>query len=576
MTQNIDKSSPYSSKIWLKSYDEHVKPEIEFEIYSLAEMLRRTVQKYPESLAYDFQGSKATFKEFLGFVNNFANFLADNGIEKGDRVVINLPNLPQFVVALFGTFTAGCGASGMNFLLSADEIAYQLRDSGAKAMITLDSFYEEKVREAILSGNTNVKVVITTSAADTLDLEPSMKEQLIKIGKVPSGKVEPIDGIKYAKYPEILERYSGENPPDVIIEPDDVLLLQYTGGTTGPPKGAILTHRNLISMVQIVEHWFEPASNPGKDVYISGFPFFHLAGLQFCLQTVYMGCAQILVPDPRDTNYMISKMKEYEGKITLAYNVPTLYMMLLNNRKFKKLDVSSLQAYISGAAPFPTESIREFEKMVGENKLVEAYGMTEASPGVTMNPYLGKKKIGTVGVPFPNTEVKLVNVSDRTKEVPIGEAGEIVIRGPQIFQGYWNKPEETKNALVDGWFYSGDVGIMDKDGYIKIVDRTKDMIIVSGYKVFSVEVDDKMNDHPAIELCSSVGLPDPDRPGSEIVKLYVLLKKGFEASEETKNDILDFARDHLAKYKVPKIIEFVEDMPLTSVGKIDKKLLRKK
>jgi long-chain acyl-CoA synthetase len=571
----MNDSSPYASKIWLKSYDDHAKPEIDIEVYSLAEMLKRTVQKYPESLAYDFQGSKATYKNFLGFVNSFANFLIENGVKKGDRVVINLPNLPQFIIALFGTFTAGCAASGMNFLLSSKEITYQLKDCGAAAMITLDSFYEEKVREALLTGETDLKVVITTSAADTLDLEPSMKEQLIKIGRIPSGKVEPIEGLKYAKYTEIIEKYSGDKAPDVKIEPDDVLLLQYTGGTTGPPKGAILTHRNLISMIQIVEHWFEPASNKGEDVYISGFPFFHLAGLQFCLQTVYMGCTQILVPDPRDTNYMISKMKEYEGKIALAYNVPTLYMMLLNNRKFKKLDLKSVQGYISGAAPFPTEAINEFEDVVGKGKVVEAYGMTESSPGVTMNPYLGIKKIGTVGVPFPNTELKLVSVSDRNKEVPIGEAGEIAIRGPQIFQGYWNKPEETKNALVDGWFYSGDVGIMDEDGYLKIVDRTKDMIIVSGYKVFSVEVDDKMNQHPAIELCSCVGLPDPDRPGSELVKLYILLKKGYEPTEETKNDILQFAQEHLAKYKIPKIIEFVKEMPLTSVGKVDKKLLRK-
>jgi acyl-CoA synthetase (AMP-forming)/AMP-acid ligase II len=352
-------------------------------------------------------------------------------------------------------------------------------------------------------------------------------------------------------------------------------LLQYTGGTTGPPKGAILTHRNLISLIQIVNHWFEPALNPGQDVYISGFPFFHLAGLQFCLQTVSQSNAQILVPDPRDTNYMISKMKEYEGKIALMYNVPTLYMMLLNNRKFKKVDVGSIEGYISGAAPFPSKNIMDFEDVVGQEKLVEAYGMTEASPGVTMNPYLGKKKIGTVGLPFPNTLVKIVNVTDRSKIVPIGEPGEIAIKGPQIFQGYWNKPKETENALVDGWFYSGDVGIMDEDGYLKIVDRTKDMINVSGFKVFSVEVDDKMNKHPAINLCASVGIPDPDRPGSEYVKLYCQLKKGYEATEETKQEILNYAKENLAKYKIPKEIEIVEQLPLTTVGKVDKKALRK-
>ena len=576
MTRDIKENNPYSQKIWLKSYDEHVKPEYEVEFYSVAEMFRRSVQKYPESLCYDFQGACATYREALKYINSFANFLIENGLKKGDRVVINLPNLPQFIVALFGTFFAGCAASGMNFLLSTSEIIYQLKDCGAKAIITLDSLYEEKVREALRSGQTEVQIVITTSAADVLDLEPEMRAQLIKIGKIPFGKVEPIKGMIFITYPKILEEYDSEKSPDMTIAPEDVLLLQYTGGTTGPPKGAILTHGNLISLIQIVYHWFEVGANPGKDVYISGFPFFHLAGLQFCLQTAFMGCTQILVPDPRDTSYMTSKMKEYEGKISLMYNVPTLYMMLLKNRKFKKIDLSSVQGYISGAAPFPTQSINEFEQIVGESKVVEAYGMTEASPGVTMNPYLGTKKIGTVGVPFPNTEIKLVDVSDRTKLVPLGNPGEIAIRGPQIFKGYWDKPKETENALQDGWFYSGDVGVMDEDGYIKIIDRTKDMIIVSGYKVFSVEVDDKMNKHPAIELCSSVGLPDPDRPGSELVKLYVLLKDGYEASEETKADILSYAQDNLAKYKIPKIIEFIKDMPLTSVGKVDKKALRKK
>jgi long-chain acyl-CoA synthetase len=576
MTHDMKENDPYSQKIWLKSYDDHVKPEYEVEFYSVAEMFRRSVQKYPDSLCYDFQGACATYREALKYINSFANFLIENGLKKGDRVVINLPNLPQFIVALFGTFFAGCAASGMNFLLSTSEIIYQLKDCGAKAIITLDSLYEEKVREALKSGQTEVQIVITTSAADVLDLEPEMKAQLIKIGKIPFGKVEPIEGMIFITYPKILGEHDPEKSPDITIGPEDVLLLQYTGGTTGPPKGAILTHGNLISLMQIVYHWFEVGANPGKDVYISGFPFFHLAGLQFCLQTAFMGCAQILVPDPRDTSYITSKMKEYEGKISLMYNVPTLYMMLLKNRKFKKIDLSSVQGYISGAAPFPTQSINEFQQVVGESKVVEAYGMTEASPGVTMNPYLGTKKIGTVGVPFPNTEVKLVDVSDRTKLVPLGNPGEIAIRGPQIFKGYWNKPKETENALQDGWFYSGDVGVMDEDGYIKIIDRTKDMIIVSGYKVFSVEVDDKMNKHPAIELCSSVGLPDPDRPGSELVKLYVLLKDGYEASDETKADILSYAQENLAKYKIPKIIEFIKDIPLTSVGKVDKKALRKK
>ncbi len=575
MTEKIMEASPYASKIWLKSYDAHAKPEVPLEPFTLVEMLKNVVAQYPDSLCYDFQGSCATYKEFMGLVNSFANFLIQNGVQKGDRVVINLPNLPQFIVSLFGTFTAGCAVTGMNFLLSPSEINYQLKDSGATVIVTLDSLYEEKVKEGIELGNTNLKIIITANAADMLDLEPEMKQQLFKIGKIPFGKVDKLDGFLYSTFPEIIKTYSKASTPDISIGYDDVLLLQYTGGTTGPPKGAILTHRNLSSLVQIVNNWFEPALKPGNNVYMSGFPFFHLAGLQFCIQTVSQACAQVLVPDPRDTNYMCSKLKEYEGRIGLLYNVPTLYLMLYNNRKFKKIDLSSVEGYISGAAPFPSKNIHEFEEVVGEGKVVEAYGMTEASPGVTMNPYIGKKKIGTVGVPFPNTELKLVDVFDRSKEVAIGEPGEIVIRGPQIFQGYWNKPEETKSALQDGWFFSGDVGIMDGDGYLTIVDRTKDMINVSGFKVFSVEVDEKMNKHPAIELCASVGIPDPDRPGSEFVRLYVQLKKGYEANEETRNSILKFAQENLAKYKIPKEITLTEILPLTAVGKVDKKLLRK-
>jgi long-chain acyl-CoA synthetase len=578
MNEKNEKKSPYSSKIWLKSYDKHVKPEIDFNIISLVDAMKNAVKEFPDSLCYDFQGNCETFQEAEKLIISFTNFLIENGIKKGDRVAINLPNCPQYIIALFGTFYAGCVSTGINFLMKSNEIVYQLKDSGAVAILTMDSFYVENVRNALKTGKTDVKIVITTNIADTLDLEPAMKEQLIKMGTIPYGEVIPIEGIDFFTFNDILKNYPNDKCPEVKINPkEDILLLQYTGGTTGPPKGAILTHENLISMIQIVNVWFEPANTLGKDYYISGFPFFHLAGLQFCLQAIHNGASQILVANPRDTKYISNKMKEYEGKIILMYNVSTLYLMLLNDRKFKKLDFSSIKAFISGAAPFPSESIKEFEELVGKSKLIDAYGMTEASPGVTSNPYLGSKKIGTVGIPFPNTEVKLVDIMDREKEVPIGEPGEIVIRGPQIFKGYWNKPKETEIAFDGyGYFYTGDVGIMDNDGYVTLVDRTKDMIIVGGYKVFSVEVDDKMGKHPAIELASTVGVPNPDRPESEIVKLFVLLKEGYEPSEEIKADILKYAQENLAKYKVPKIIELLEEMPLTSVGKIDKKVLRKK
>ncbi|MBA7665771.1 Long-chain-fatty-acid--CoA ligase [subsurface metagenome] len=574
MTEKMMESSPYSEKIWLKSYDDHVKPEIDFEIMSLADTMKNAVKNFPNKICCDLQGTTTTYKEIEKKINCFANFFIQNGLEKGDRIAIHLPNIPQYVIALYGTFYAGCTSTGMNFLLQPNEILYQLKDSGAVALVTLDSFYEQNVRKALSTGKTNVKLVITTNVADTLNIDLSMKEQLIKIGKIPYGEVLPLDGIKYCTFNEVLAKYPKDKSPDVKIDPfEDIAFLQYTGGTTGPPKGAMLTHANEIINLQQVIHQWEIDVIRGKEIFISGFPLFHLAGMFFNLGAVNYAATQLLIPDPRDVNYIANKIIEYHP--TFMANVPTLYLMLLKNRKFKKADLSSFKIYVSGAAPFPAESIREFEDVVGKHKVLELYGMTEASPIVTLNPYIGKRKIGTVGIPVSNTDVKIVAVSDKSIEVPIGEPGEIVIKGPQIFQGYWNQPEETNRALKDGWFYSGDVGIMDEDGYIKIVDRTKDMIIVSGFKVFSVEVDNKMNKHPAIELCSCIGIPDPDRPGSEIVKLYILLKKGYEANEEIKANILKYAQENLAKYKIPKIIEISDQLPLTAVGKIDKKALRK-
>lgn len=538
-------------------------------------MLRNITKEYPNVICYDFMGTTSTYVEYESKVIAFANFLLQNGIKKGDRVAIHLPNTPQYMIGLFGTWYAGCVSTGMSMLLTAPEIVYQLKDSGARVILTLDSFYEENVQKALSTGETDVEIVITTNAADMMKLSPIIKWIGKKIKKIPSGKVIPVKGLHYFTFKELLEKYSGMDDPQIEINPEkDLAFLQYTGGTTGPPKGAMLTHANECCNLQQTLTWISIDAIRGKEIFLSAFPFFHLAGMFLNLGSIYYGSTQILIPDPRDITYYLKKIKEYKPSVFAA--VPTLYMYLMNEPKFKEIDLSSFRGYISGAAPFQSETIVEFEQIVGKNKVVELYGMTEASPIVTSNPYKGQRKIGTVGLPIPNTELKIMDVEDRDKEVPIGKAGEVVIKGPQIFKGYWNKPKETKNALVDGWFYSGDVGVMDEDGFLRIVDRTKDMIIVSGYKVFSVEVDDKMSKHPAIELCSTIGVPDPKRPGSELVKLFVKLKEGTKKSKELKEDIMQFARDNLSAYKVPKIIEISEEIPLTAVGKIDKKILRAK
>jgi acyl-CoA synthetase (AMP-forming)/AMP-acid ligase II len=565
--------SPYMSKIWLKSYDPQINHELDVEVRSLADTLRDSVREFPDSLCYEFMGVTSTYREFEKKVISFANFLISNGVKKGDKVAINLPNCPQFLIALYGSFYAGCTVSGVNFLLRPNEVVYQLSDCEASVILTMDSFYEETIIKALETGKTAVKIVITTNIADMMELNPIKKFLGKLLKKIPSGKVTPLNGMKFFDFMDIMENHAGGNDPKVKLNPkEDIAFLQYTGGTTGPPKGAMLTHYNEVFNIRQVIHWWEVEAKRGEDIFISGFPFFHLAGMFMNLGAISFGGMQLLIPNPRDTKHMIKLIKKWKPHIMV--NVPTLYLMLINDPEFKEIDLSSIRVYVSGAAPFPSESIKEFESIVGEHKLLEVYGMTEASPIVTMNPYIGPRKIGTVGIPASNTLVKIVNVEEKSKEVPLGEAGEIAIKGPQIFQGYWNKPKETENALKDGWFYSGDVGIMDNDGYLRIVDRTKDMINVSGYKVFSVEVDDKMNKHPAIELASCVGIPDPDRPGSEYVKLYVLLKEGFSPSKEIKEEIKQFAEENLAKYKVPREIEIVKEIPLTSVGKIDKKVLR--
>lgn len=569
-----EKESSYRSKIWLKSYDKEVQPVVEWENISLADTFKNSVRDFPDSLCYEFLGTTATFKEVESYIKSFAYFLEENGFKKGDVISISMPNCPQYVIALYGAFYAGLIVSGMNFLLSPAEIIYQLSDCGAKAMLTLDAYYEEKVREALVTGKTNLKAVITTNITDLIKLNPVIKFLGKKLGKIPSAKqIVPIEGINLFHFKEIMSNYKTDTAPDVKIDPKkDYAFLQYTGGTTGKSKGAMLTHENEVANIQQVIHWWEVEAQKGKDIFLSGFPFFHLAGLFMNLGAIaYAGC-QLLIANPRDTSHMIKLIEKWKPQIMV--NVPTLYLMLIQDPKFKQLDLSSVRVYVSGAAPFPSESIREFESIVGEHKLLEVYGMTEASPIATMNPYLGERKIGWVGLPVSSTKIKIVDVSDKNKEVPLGEAGEIAIYGPQIFKGYWNKPDETKNALREGYFYTGDVGIMDEEGYLKIVDRTKDMIIVSGFKVFSVEVDDKMNKYPAIELASCVGLPDPNRPGSEIVKLFVKLREGTKPTDKIKDDILNYAKENLAKYKIPKIIEFVPDIPLTVIGKVDKKALR--
>ncbi len=558
---------------WKKKWDDGVRdldPHHWETTYPQA--IRDTFETLPNNLALEYLGVEITFGELDLYSNLFAHMLIEEGFQVGDRIGINLPNIPQFVIALLGALKAGCVVTGVSFLLSEEQLLYQLQDSEAKGIVTLDAIFEKKLLN-IAPQLPNLRLYVCTSIGSFL---PRIKQILGKLTKkIPSGKIVPLSGKSIIDFMDVIktDRYLTTLPENKLT-PDDLAYVLYTGGTTGPPKGAMLTHRNIMSNIFMVLKWLN--WKKGKGIALSGFPFFHLAGLFFCENCIVLGWPQLLIPNPRDTDKICDLMKKYQP--TCVVNVPSLFQILLKNPKFKELDHSKLDTCISAASPFPVESQKELESIVGEGKLLEVYGMTETSPLTTMNPYRGPKKLGTIGLPLMNTDIKLVDPSTGD-EVKLGEPGEICVKGPQVMKGYWNKPEETEKTIdEEGYIHTGDVAIMDEEGYLKIVDRTKDMIIVGGFKVFSSKLEEDLTQHPAINMVATIGVPHPDRPGSELVKAYITISPDYEYdgnSDRLKEELIEWAKEKVSPYEVPKIIEIREELPLTAVGKVDKKLLRK-
>lgn len=562
----------YESKFWKKSYDaglEDIDPKMWETTYTDA--VKCVFEEYSGKNVFTFMGVEVTFAELDKYANRFANMLIACGLRKGDAVGINLPNIPEYVIAWLGALKAGCAVSGVSPLLSAQEMEHQLKDCRAKGLVTLDAIFAARVT-GIASALPELKVIVAASVGGFL---PVIKRTLGKwLKKIPSGKVTPLEGKIVHLFPDVIKK--GKYPdtdPDVKITPDDIAYIQYTGGTTGPPKGAMLSHRNAVSDLIIFQTWL--GWEKGKGLALSAFPLFHIAGLFFCENCIYLGWTQVLIANPRDTDHICAEMAKY--KPTVLANVPSLYQMLIANPRFSKLDHANLKICVSAASPFPEESQKVLEGIVGKGKLLEVYGMSETSPLTTANPSRGEKKLGSIGLPLLNTDIKLVDPT--TGDIaPVGQPGEICTKGPQIMVGYFNKPEETRHVIdADGYLHTGDVAIMDEEGYLRIVDRTKDMIIVGGFKVFSKKVEDILTEHPAIGMLAIIGMPNPERPGSEFVAAYVTIAPGyqFDGDESAmKEDILKFAREKLAPYEVPKRIEVVKELPLTAVGKIDKKKLR--
>jgi long-chain acyl-CoA synthetase len=561
----------YDDRPWLKSYDSGVRSEIDPVTKTLVEKLNNVAIGSADKPALHFFGVTLTFRQLMDHANRLAGALKERGLGNGDVVAVCMPNTPQYVISVIGALKAGCSVTGLSPLLTADEMAYQLNDCAAKALIIVDILFE-KPFAAAADKAPGLKTVIHTGLIDFL---PSVKRFLAKaLKKVPSGKITPLSGKETVPFMEILKKYPPQDPK-VRVSLDDTCFLQYTGGTTGMPKGAILTHRNIMSGIAQYDEVYK--MQPGQDIYCSGLPMFHIAGLVVSLHALYFGSSQVLIPDPRNVDMILKEMVKYQP--TFLVNVPTLYLMIAQRPEAAQVDWSRVRACFSGAAPFSEDGIKALEAVIGKGRLSELYGATESSPLIAMDQDKAPKRVGSVGLPMPSTKVRLVDAITGEGQVPLGEEGEIIVSGPQVMKGYHNKPEETANALRehDGeiWLHTGDVGRMDEDGYLYIVDRTKDMVIVGGYKVFSTEVENKLSEHPAIGMCAVVGAPNPDKAESEVVKLIVQKSPEYAASsdDEVRESILEFAREKLAAYKVPRIVEFME-LPLTAVGKINKKELR--
>jgi long-chain acyl-CoA synthetase len=557
--------------IWRKTYDpglEDLNPDL-FEV-DYASATRPTFEKFADKAAFSFMEQEVSFAELDKYANRFADLLLSQGLQKGDVVGINLPNIPEYIIAWLGTLRAGCAVSGLSPLLSAEEMEHQLKDSNAKALVTLDAIYAARLTQ-IAANLPDLKLVVYCSVGGFL---PSIKRFLGKLlKKIPTGKITPLDGKAIFKMEDVIKtKKFSDAKPAVSISPDDRAYIQYTGGTTGLPKGAVLSHRNVMSDLLIVQRWL--GWDSGSGLALSGFPFFHIAGLFFNINCIYLGWTQVLIPNPRDTDHICKQYNKY--KPTALVNVPSLFQLLLGNPAFKQLDHSKLEICISAASPFPEESQKELEAIVGQGKLLEVYGMTETSPLTVMNPSKGKKKLGSIGLPILNTDLKLLD-PETGEEVGVGKPGEICVKGPMVMRGYHNKPEETaKTVDKDGYMHTGDVAIMDEDGFLRIVDRTKDMLIVGGFKVFSRKVEDVLAQHPAVDMIAITGLPNPERPGSEIVKAWVTVAPDYKGDRDAiEKEIIALAKEKLAPYEVPKTVVVKDELPLTAVGKIDKKQLRK-
>ncbi len=543
---------------WLSSYEPKVPESIEYPNVPLCQFLSDSAKRYPEKDALSFYGNRTSYRVLLEQANRFANALIGLGVKKGDRVAIMLPNIPQCVVAYYGALKMGAVVVMTNPLYLDREIQIQMSDSGAETIVALDFFYPRI--EPVLK-KTPLKNIILTSVRDALPwllsllypLKAWKEGQWLKIRKVP-----PIYDMKS------LMASAASSPPAQKVTSSDLALLQYTGGTTGTPKGVMLTHRNLVVNAIQCRHWM-PSLQEGKERFLAVIPFFHVYGMSACMNmAIFLSSTLILQARfvTKDVLKAIHKMHP-----TIFMGVQAMYVAINNFPNLKDYDLSSIKACISGAGPLHQEVQHQFEKNTG-GKLVEGYGLSEASPVTHANPIDGQRNAGSIGLPVSDTLAKIVDIENTDKILNIGEVGELVVKGPQIMKGYWQQEEETAHVLKDGWLHTGDMARMDEEGFFYIVDRKKDMIKTKGENVYPREVEEVLFQFSKVQDAVVVGLPD--QFSGEIIKAYIVLKTNTSATEA---DILNFCKDKLASFKVPKTIEFRTELPKTIIGKVLRRVL---
>ncbi|MCK5311532.1 MAG: long-chain fatty acid--CoA ligase [Desulfobacteraceae bacterium] len=557
----MSSTNEYSEKPWLKFYEEGVKENIDFEDVLIPQYLEQSANNFSDRTALIFQGYTLSFKELNEMVARFTAVLKDFGIKKGDSVSILLPNVIPCVVAYFAILRVG-GIVVMNNPLYTDvELEHQFNDSDSKLLITLDLLGNRMVK---LREKTKIKKIIYTSIGEYLPFLKGLLFPLVAKKKGLAADVDPAPDLY--KFKELIAKYSPDYSQEKVTL-DDIAMYQYTGGTTGVSKGVMLTHRNISYQVQQAAAWF-PKFDKGTETMLGALPFFHVFGMSVSMNfAVFMGWTNVLVPKPQPDPLLEAITK---FKVTFAPLVPTMYIGMLDHSDIKSKDLTSLKGCFSGSAPLPLEVINNFQEITG-SIIVEGFGLTESTPVTHINPFNGKRKPGSIGLPLSDTECKIVDLKNSDIVVKTGEAGELLMRGPQVMKGYLNKPEETKKTLTDdGWLCTGDVAKMDEEGYFYIVDRIKDMILSGGYNVYPRDIDEVLFAHPKVLEACCIGIPHEKR--GEAVKAYIVMKAGETTTQE---EIISFCSERIAKYKLPVEVEFRDELPKSNVGKILRKDLRK-